>query len=185
MCAITHATDIKENGVSLKTVCLMERNWPWVSEVAWVLRKKNPACTLGNSFHCTAERGCSRAWGGQTDIRMTLLKNVPVPSLELWHFSAPSLGTATARQISSHLARSTVQPGAHCRAMPKAEKEGERTELTRPRHSAIPQLPRATSSSWVSPVRQSRDLVKLANLFPTQQVLVFWDLVLGRKEYES
>lgn len=45
MCAITHARDTKENGVSRKTVYLRERNWPWVSEVARVLRKKNPACT--------------------------------------------------------------------------------------------------------------------------------------------
>lgn len=85
---------MKENDMSLKTVYLMERNWPWVSEVfysklgSW--GKGTLHALIGTSFHCTAERGCSRAEkGGQTEIGMILLKNVPVPYLELWHFQCP------------------------------------------------------------------------------------------------
>lgn len=105
----------------------MERNWPWVSEVlctklrSW--EKQTLHALIGTSLHCIAERGCGRARGGQTEIGMILLKNVPVPYLGLWHSSDPLLGTAMAQQISSHWAHSTIQPGAHCRAMPKEEKE--------------------------------------------------------------
>lgn len=81
---------MKENDISLKTVYLMERNWPWVSEVFYSkLRswgKRTLHALIGTSFHCTAERGCGRAQGGQTEIGMILLKNVPVPYLELWHY---------------------------------------------------------------------------------------------------
>lgn len=75
----------EKNDISLKTVYLMEKNRPWVSEVFHTKLGSWGTGTLraliGNSLHCTAERGCNRARGGQTGIGMILLKNVLVPYL--------------------------------------------------------------------------------------------------------
>lgn len=167
----------------------MERKWPWVSEVFHTKSRSWGKTTLhaliGTSLHRIAEGECSVAWGRLTKTRAMLLKNFPVPYLELWYFSDPLLGTAIA-QVTYHLTHSTVQPGAHCQAGPRAEKEGERTGLARLWGSPITHRIRwvqhpPSSALYV----RARDLGKLINLFPTQQVLVFWDLVLLRKEYES
>ena len=167
----------------------MEKNRPWVSEVfrtklgSWgtgTLR-----ALIGNSLHCTAERGCNRARGGQTGIGMILLKNVPVPLFRIVTLQCP---LARHRDVPAYfILLGTFHRSARC-TLPSNAKSREGRRENRANHTEGQRY--ATDSSGYiillyQPCSQSRDLVKFANLFPTQQVLVFWDLVLLRKEYES
>lgn len=104
----------------------MERNGPWVSEVVYTKLgswgKRTLRALIGTSSHCIAESRCSRAWGGQTDIRMTLLKNecprtvFRIVTLQ-WPFARHSDGPADFILLGAfhHSARCTVPSNAKSR----------------------------------------------------------------------
>lgn len=84
------------------------------------------------------------------------------------------------------IALDTFQWPARCTLLGCAKSREGRTGLTRPQGSPTThKILRLQHHTGSAQYLRARDFAKLENTFPAQQVPVFLDLVLFKKEYES
>lgn len=189
VCAITHTTDRKENAICLKTVDLKGGKWPGVSEVFHSKRrprswgKGNPVCTYRYFMTLFCKRmtqhGMRRAHRNQDDAPEEFPSTVFRTVTLQWPFARHSDGPEDCIPLR------TFHWSARC-ALPSNAKNREGRRKNRPRgRPGTHRFLRLQDIPMSALCVGARDAVNLTNLFPTQQVLVFWDLVLLRKEYET